>query len=801
MVWRRCAFSVVIATLAQGLSAQGPGVERASEQPPVLALITHVDAPPGVPTDGVPATGTVRWLSSAELRTLATQAPTVEDNVSSLTIVPTFDSTITSDSNAVAIENAINTAIAAYSARFTTPITVNIKFQKGGGLGSSNTPFCNLSYATYLSALKASAASSDDSTAYSLLPNLSTNPVTGASTMNVKTANGRALAMSAFTSGGCVTSSDGTISLNTAITTPGNGAGTTAEYDLISVAEHEIDEVLGLSSALPSPPFGTIFPQDLFRYDGSAGRSFTTATATSYFSIDGTNRIVQFHNQNDGADYGDWETGVAPAQVQDAFATRFATPRLGPSEIRSLDVIGYTVAPTVPLAPTGLTALFAGDRVNLSWNASSGATGYKVKRGTSSGAETTLVIGVPGTAFSDTTVTGGGWFYVVSALGAGGESGNSNEVSVMVTVPAAPTGLTARRAGDRINLSWTGSAFAATYNVKRGTCFGCETLLAAGIAGTGYSDTSIVSGQRYFYVVSAVSRIGESANSSEAVVGFLRSGDFDGDKTSDLTVFRPSTGFWFTLRSSSRYATYSSVQWGLSTDTLVPADYDGDGIIDNAVFRPSTNTWFILYSSTGNTTYTSMTFGASGDIPVPGDYDGDGKADVAVFRPSNTTWYIWKSSDNGVIVKTFGLSTDVLVPADYDGDGRTDIAVFRPSNTTWFILTSSTDYQGAMIQQFGLSTDVLVPGDYDGDGRTDIAVFRPSSNTWFASLSGGGVLIRTFGASGDIVIPGDYDGDGATDVAVFRPSTGTWYVWKSSDNGVIVQPWGLGTDLPVNKRP
>jgi len=367
---------------------------------------------------------------------------------------------------------------------------------------------------------------------------------------------------------------------------------------------------------------------------------------------------------------------------------------------------------------------------------------------------------------------------------------------------SAPAGLTTMRASDRVNLTWTSSPGASSYNIKRGTCSGCETLLATGIGATAFSDTTAVPGVRYFYVVSAVDALGESGNSNEAGTAFVRTGDFDGDSASDLTVFRPSTSVWYTLRSSSHYATYSTTTWGLGTDTLVPADYDGDGIIDAAVFRSSTNTWYMLRSSSGNATYTSVTFGASGDVPVPGDYDGDGRADVAVFRPSTTTWYILKSSDGGLITRTFGLATDKPVIADYDGDGTADIAVFRPSNTTWYILTSGSNFTGAMVRQFGLSTDVLVPGDYDGDGKTDVAVFRPSTNTWYARLSSNdSVLIRTFGASGDTPVPADYDGDGRTDVAVFRPSTATWYIWKSSNDGVVVQTWGLGSDAPMNARP
>src|SRR6266550_345451 len=55
-----------------------------------------------------------------------------------LIINPTYDSSITSDPNAAAIEATIQTAINTYQSLFTNPVTVNIKFQEmSSGLGAS----------------------------------------------------------------------------------------------------------------------------------------------------------------------------------------------------------------------------------------------------------------------------------------------------------------------------------------------------------------------------------------------------------------------------------------------------------------------------------------------------------------------------------------------------------------------------------------------------------------------------------------------------------------------------------------
>lgn len=110
---------------------------------------------------------------------------------------------------------------------------------------------------------------------------------------------------------------------------------------------------------------------------------------------------------------------------------------------------------------------------------------------------------------------------------------------------------------------------------------------------------------------------------------------------------------------------------------LVPPvfDYDGDDRTDVSVFRPGNGTWYLQQSQNG---FSAVQFGQSTDVIVPGDYDGDGRTDVAVFRPSNNAWYIQRSRD-GFYTFQFGQNGDKVAPGDYDGDGRIEIAVLRPS--------------------------------------------------------------------------------------------------------------------------
>jgi hypothetical protein len=91
----------------------------------------------------------------------------------------------------------------------------------------------------------------------------------------------------------------------------------------------------------------------------------------------------------------------------------------------------YQFAWNVTPAPNGLTAQAGNRWVTLSWNAVPGATGYRVKRSTTTGGPYTALATVTvGSDYVDSTASNGTvWYYVVSATNAGGETVNSSEVS------------------------------------------------------------------------------------------------------------------------------------------------------------------------------------------------------------------------------------------------------------------------------------------------------------------------------------------------------------------------------------
>lgn len=191
---------------------------------------------------------------------------------------------------------------------------------------------------------------------------------------------------------------------------------------------------------------------------------------------------------------------------------------LSASEIAAL----YLLNPVPPAAPATVTATAASaNAINLAWTPSAGAMSYLVLRSTTSGGPyMVLASGVAAASYTDTGLSGGTtYYYVVAAGNSGGQGANSVEATATTfTPPLAPANLTATGLyGGQIALSWISSAGAASYNVRRSLFSGGPYVTVAnGVTIAGFTNSGLVIGATYYYVVSAVSATGESANSNEA---------------------------------------------------------------------------------------------------------------------------------------------------------------------------------------------------------------------------------------------------------------------------------------------
>ena len=347
-----------------------------------------------------------------------------------------------------------------------------------------------------------------------------------------------------------------------------------------------------------------------------------------------------------------------------------------------------------------------------------------------------------------TTVAGSG------AWGIGGDGGPATAAQV-----SGANGVAVDRAG---NLYISDGSNARVRKVTAAT--GIITTVAGsvyGFAGDGGPGTQARLGTTYGVALDAAGNlfISDAENGRIRKLTFWRddvplAGDIDGDARANLVVWRPDTGTWHWLTSSSGYdRTFAGEKrWesGLDGDVPLLADLDGDHRAELIVWHPATGTWRWLTSTSGYdpAQARAVPFGdqALGDIPLPGDVDGDGKADLVVWRANTGTWY-WLFSSTGfttVGAKSWGSKAmgDVPLQADVDGDGILDPTVWRrntgwpwASTGVWFSLLSSMGYDStrAIARQWGSSIlgDTPIPADADGDGKADLIVWRPAElATW-----------------------------------------------------------------------
>ena len=119
--------------------------------------------------------------------------------------------------------------------------------------------------------------------------------------------------------------------------------------------------------------------------------------------------------------------------------------------------------------------------------------------------------------------------------------------------------------------------------------------------------------------------------------------DVDDDRIVDLIIYR--AGRWWYTPSTVGYAQYGYVDWGTPGDIPVPGAYAGTHGTQVAVYRPSTGEWWTLDNDTGDP-IRFLWGGVAGDVPLRADFDGDGLLDLAIYRPATGEWWVKSSVSN-----------------------------------------------------------------------------------------------------------------------------------------------------------
>jgi subtilisin-like proprotein convertase family protein len=279
------------------------------------------------------------------------------------------------------------------------------------------------------------------------------------------------------------------------------------------------------------------------------------------------------------------------------------------------------------------------------------------------------------------------------------------------TPPAPPTGVTATAASQtQINVSWTASAGATSYNILRSTTSGGPYSLVGTSATTSFSDTGLTCNTAYYYVVQAVAACtsGNSAQATATTSACSGGGSQVLTFSASPAVAIPdnnTTGVTSTINvPNSMTITSVSVNVGI-THT-----FQGD--LEVALIGPD-NTTVLLHNRTGagtdniNTTYNITTRSAQALTAFNGkNTSGAWKLRVKDLAAADTgTFNSWKVTFNGYSTltantaipdnNTTGITSTINVAATgtivslrvrvditHTFQGDLEVALIGPDNTT-----------------------------------------------------------------------------------------------------------------------
>jgi autotransporter-associated beta strand protein len=524
---------------------------------------------------------------------------------------------------------------------------------------------------------------------------------------------------------------------------------------------------LGISTSAPPAPTGLTVTTSghqsvTLTWNASSGANYYTIQRSALVANGGgasdTLSTITLSNNITGTTYTD--TSPTDGSIYSYSVTASSA---GGTSANSASAVGVPLPSSPASAPGSLTAnVVQSTNITLTWSAVSGAVGYIIQRGTSASGPFTYVMSITETTYTDTGLNPNTtYYYEVAAVNAAGTSANSTVSLVMP--PPVPASLGATPGNSQIVLNWAASTGATSYIIKRGLSSGSETTLVTGVTGTSYTDSGLVNGTTYYYVVAAVGSSGTSGNSPEAhATPSIAAAPALVWKSGTSTSWDTTTINWLNGATAAAYADGDTVTFNDSavSSSVVTAS----GVYPGSVtFANGTLNYTVTGGGTGISGATSLVKTNGGSLTLSGTHSYTGGTFVnggnLVFSVGSAipaTGTVTLNNTGAVTVTTANSLPNVMVNGTNTitgyGNSGTGIATLNDAGTLTLAISGGSkvfDLTGTMT-----GSGILVLGSpamtlrFNGTAGDGNAIFNLGTGNNFASVRNAPFAIALGGLTG-----------------------------------------------------
>ncbi len=377
-----------------------------------------------------------------------------------------------------------------------------------------------------------------------------------------------------------------------------------------------------------------------------------------------------------------------------------------------------------PASPTGVAVSTTIDSATVTWASVTGASGYNLYWSATSGTGTagTKIAGASSGQVVTGLAMGTAYYFVVTALNAGGESAPSAEVSgtTLSQPPPAPTGVTATTGHGGATVKWDPVPGATSYAIYYSSTSG------SGLAGTKWANAAspqlvepLSFDWSYYFVVTASNAVGESAPSAE-VSAWIDAPLPPGKPTNVAAVAGDGrvTVSWDPVKGATSYEIYFSTTQGSGTSGSVWPGAASPQIVD-ALTNGIPYYFVVVAHNDGGNGVPSDEVSATPTAPPVHVLSASASGNTGMVVRTDGTLWGWGDNSQGQLVTGDFASRNLRVRIGVDSDwksvsvGAAFALAIKANGTLWGWGMNNVGQTGTNSTAVRVSTPTQVGSDTD----------------------------------------------------------------------------------------